>query len=324
MKNILRLTFFVGFVFCCAVNALAQTEAVYDTLTVEKLAFKDEGGFSNFTTKPGTTKAVYAGDVQGSSDAIEGGVIRMENRNKLGGVIVTKSIGTVKSITFQLASTYRNQSIQVYAKNTPYDSTKNLYKASDIATLGCEKKEVSYAFSDAYDYSYVACKVEGSAHIDVKRIIIEWAVPSDDKRKSPNLSFGCTEAAAIIDVPFGAPTLVKPDDIAGEAIKYTSSDNSVAEVGSDGAVTIKAQGETRITATFEGDETYKSDEVSYLLTVQNGQFAFSAAEYTATLGAINNLPVLTNNYGVNATWQSSDPNVAEVTADGGGNFTHLR
>lgn len=64
---------------------------------------------------------------------------------------------------------------------------------------------------------------------------------------------------------FDAPALLNPNNLS--PITWESSDEAVAIVGSEGAVTVKAVGTTIITATFAGNEDYKAGEASYELTV---------------------------------------------------------
>ena len=63
---------------------------------------------------------------------------------------------------------------------------------------------------------------------------------------------------------FTAPTLVNPH---GVAVTYASSAESVAEVAANGAVTIKAAGVATITASFAGNENFKSGSASYTIGV---------------------------------------------------------
>lgn len=62
------------------------------------------------------------------------------------------------------------------------------------------------------------------------------------------------------------PTLVNPNSLA--SIQYSSSNQGVAAIDvNSGELIIRGTGTTTITATFEGDETYCSEIVSYSLTV---------------------------------------------------------
>lgn len=88
-----------------------------------------------------------------------------------------------------------------------------------------------------------------------------------------------------------APTLTS--SVEGLTFTYESSNTNVAEVNTEGVVTIKGAGTTIIKAKFAGDDTYNSAEASYTLTVTeatysvtigettNGQISVSSTEVTA-------------------------------------------
>ncbi len=60
-------------------------------------------------------------------------------------------------------------------------------------------------------------------------------------------------------------TLTNPH---GLVVSYTSSNEAVATISSNGEVTILAVGTTTITASYSGDETYREGSASYTLTVK--------------------------------------------------------
>lgn len=65
---------------------------------------------------------------------------------------------------------------------------------------------------------------------------------------------------------FTAPTLTNPNNV---AVTYASGNTEVATVTEAGAVTLTgAKGAAKITATFDGTDTYKPQEVSYTITVK--------------------------------------------------------
>ena len=55
--------------------------------------------------------------------------------------------------------------------------------------------------------------------------------------------------------------------VGGATVTWTSSDESVATVDTEGNVTLKKKGTTTITATYAGDETYASSTGTYVLNV---------------------------------------------------------
>lgn len=60
------------------------------------------------------------------------------------------------------------------------------------------------------------------------------------------------------------PTLNKPNGI---SVTYNSSNTAIATISAEGAITPKAIGQTTITATFAGNDSYKANSVSYSLNV---------------------------------------------------------
>jgi len=81
----------------------------------------------------------------------------------------------------------------------------------------------------------------------------------------PELSFSAATATATLGDSFTAPTLTNSH---GLTVTYSSSNTSAATVDENtGAVTLVAAGETTITATFAGDDTYSAGAASYTLTV---------------------------------------------------------
>ncbi len=73
---------------------------------------------------------------------------------------------------------------------------------------------------------------------------------------------------AYIGEPMPAPVVVTPE--AGQEVKWTSSDNSVAVVdAATGTVTPIGAGTTTITASFAGDGHHKSSKAAYTLTVRH-------------------------------------------------------
>ena len=101
-----------------------------------------------------------------------------------------------------------------------------------------------------------------------------------DSRSNPALAF--TSETAVYDhndATHTWPTLTNPHSI---AVSYTSSDETVATVNaSTGVVTPQAAGNTTITATFAGNESYYPATVKYVLTV-TGKNQWSGLELKQT------------------------------------------
>lgn len=115
---------------------------------------------------------------------------------------------------------------------------------------------------------------------------------------------------------FDEPALVNPNNLS--PITWESSNEAVATVDSEGAVTVKAVGTTTITATFAGNEDYKAGEASYELTVTNDKLDAglelvdaSISMNAATEKDITTLFTVTSDGAV--TYKSNDEEVAKVS-----------
>ena len=75
------------------------------------------------------------------------------------------------------------------------------------------------------------------------------------------------------------PTLNNPN---GLSVSYTSSKEEVATIDASGAVTLVAAGSTKISAVFEGNDSYEASTVSYNLTVKDAEGGGGGGEATVT------------------------------------------
>ena len=143
------------------------------------------------------------------------------------------------------------------------------------------------------------------------------STPAGSTLIDPELSWSESECT----VTYGAsgntfPTLNNEYKV---SVTYTSGDESVATIASDGTVTLIAAGTTTITASSEEDGTYEADSASYTLTVNKGKtgLAWSASACAATIGAEDNVfPTLSNPNGLEISYSSSNENVATISSDG--------
>ena len=82
--------------------------------------------------------------------------------------------------------------------------------------------------------------------------------------KDNELAYSAETCEATIGGENEFPTLTNPNDL---AVTYDSENPAVATVDENGIVEPIAEGTTKITATFAGDDTYKAGSVFYTLTV---------------------------------------------------------
>lgn len=145
---------------------------------------------------------------------------------------------------------------------------------------------------------------------------------SYSRKDEAGLAYETEAYNANLGEAFATPELTNPNSL---TVTYSSSDESVATVDAEGAVTLVAAGETIITATFEGNESYKAGEASYTLTVIDPNEPVDICELvsiTPTTLTIDDMGdfVLTANFvdgvveGVDyeISWTSSDPAVLDL------------
>lgn len=162
---------------------------------------------------------------------------------------------------------------------------------------------------------------------DTKTVTITAA----DARSAAGISFAnASKSAVIADGTSFTQALTNSNSVS--PITWTSSDETVATVASDGTVTLKKAGTVTITASFAGNATYKPAEVSYTLTITNKHVATlvfdeDEVEKNSTDDPFTN-DIATAPDPIDVVYSSSDTGVAtvnastgEVTIVGGGTTT---
>ena len=144
-------------------------------------------------------------------------------------------------------------------------------------------------------------------------------------KNSDGISWSADTCSVTIGEDNTFPTLSNPG---GQEITYSSSNEDVATISSDGTVTLVAAGTTTITASSEANTSYEASSVFYTLEVADAEsdtksagLSWSASSCTATLASENTYPTLDNPNGLEVTYSSSNTSVA--TIDENGNVTPL-
>lgn len=161
----------------------------------------------------------------------------------------------IESVSFELSMASKGTwagSISVGDKSTDFSLTTSVatYTLEDINVTGGKiELALTSTASALYIKSVTVVYSEGASDL----------LPAD-------LSFGDVTEFEVKypNGTFTAPTLDKKTDA---AVVYTSSDESVATVAGDGAVTILKPGTTVITAKCEATDTYAAGSAKYTLTV---------------------------------------------------------
>ncbi len=89
----------------------------------------------------------------------------------------------------------------------------------------------------------------------------------ESDKQSPNLSWSATSCVTKLDSDCEYPTLNNPE---GLTVTYSSSNTSVASINENGGLSIQGAGSVTISATFAGNDTFKSASASYTLVVTSG------------------------------------------------------
>ena len=145
------------------------------------------------------------------------------------------------------------------------------------------------------------------------------------QRRDNELSLSATSATtttADLDGAFHSyVTLANPNNLS--PITYKSSNTGVAEVNEQGEVKVNKSGETTITVSYAGNDTYTQAELSYTLTINKleNELAISATSATTTTadldGAFHSYVTLANPNNLSPiTYKSSNTGVAEVNEQG--------
>lgn len=144
------------------------------------------------------------------------------------------------------------------------------------------------------------------------------------QRRDNELSLSATSATtttADLDGAFHSyVTLANPNNLS--PITYKSSNTGVAEVNEQGEVKVNKSGETTITVSYAGNDTYTQAELSYTLTINKLENGI-AIDKTSVEGDLNGYNGeakqyvrLTNPNNLPITYTSSNPYVATVDESG--------
>lgn len=144
------------------------------------------------------------------------------------------------------------------------------------------------------------------------------------QRRDNKLSLSATSATtttADLDGTFRSyVTLANPNNLS--PITYKSSNTDVAEVNEQGEVKVNKSGETTITVSYAGNDTYTQAELSYTLTINKLENGITI-DKTSVEGDLNGYNGeakqyvrLTNHNNLPITYTSSNPYVATVDESG--------
>lgn len=137
----------------------SPSTSVTDTLNREKTGISGTN-YGSWSDKTDESSAVYAGQSAGGNDSIQ---LRSNNSNS--GIITTTSGGKLSKVVVEWQSgTSAGRALNVYGKQSSYDSPSDLYVESDQGTLlGTIVKGTSTELTISGDYTYVGVRSDSGA-----------------------------------------------------------------------------------------------------------------------------------------------------------------
>ena len=216
----------------------------------------------------------------------------------------------------------------IYAKSTTSTVLSFDTNKKKSANISISNGNASIGFDIPLNSSYLSYSTKTSNFGYYNSIFGDHGVPVQiykKQRLDNELSLSATSATtttADLDGNFHSyVTLTNPNNLS--PITYKSSNTDVAEVNEQGEVKVNKSGETTITVSYAGNDTYTQAELSYTLTINKleNELSLSATSATTTTadldGAYHSYVTLTNPNNLSPiTYKSSNTDVAEVNEQG--------
>lgn len=234
----------------CAVHVNASP------YTKSSLIFTKACGGSG-TADDGAVWTVTSDGTESNFDATSGIHYGTNSANVMYLQIATSDIeGTVARVVVNTRDAQAKATVSVSVGNAAFTCT-----GSATAT----NTSTDYTFTGSGDGEIVVRIDRGSSMakaLYVKSIIVYYiAAP---QKESAGLAYETSDYLVKLGDAFAKPTLTNPHSL---AITYQSDNTDVAEVATNGDVTIKAVGKALITASSEETDTYKAGSASYTVYV---------------------------------------------------------
>ena len=228
----------------CTVTVIDSSIGV-DTLTYSSVGVT-EGTYTSWTNKTFTTEAVYAGNSAGGKSSIQLRSGTTSGSDVHSGIVTTTSGGNAKKVEISWHNdSDSGRTVTVYGKNTAYSDANDLYDASTRGTSLGTISKTSTSLDIEGDYAYIGIRSTSNA-IYINQIDITWNV--DANRVSPtDVSLDIGSKTIGMSETFKLTATFTPANVTNPAVTWTSSDDTVAIVDSEGNVTGIAPGTATIT-----------------------------------------------------------------------------
>ena len=256
-----------------------------DVLTIESIGVKSYPSYTSWSDVKLNSAAVYAGHSHKGYDAIQ-----LRSSDNLSGIVTTKSGGKVKKVVVDWNSNTSSRTLQVYGKDTPYESTSDLYDENKRGTLlGSMTKGRATEVVVTDDYKYIGVRSSSGA-LYLNSIEIIWEV----EPASYTLAVGETRYSTLslgydATIPQGAKAYVVSEVNGG----YVTLEEVTGVIPAKEAVIIEATpGNYNFVQTTEGAAVVKTnllegtrvdtyvEEEAYVLWNVDGEACFCKADMT--------------------------------------------
>ena len=277
MEKFLRI---FCFIFTALMASNVNAADVTDELTLSSFGVTGTN-YKEVTNIKATSDAVYYGQMAGDHSSIQ---LRSKNSNS--GIVTTTSGGKVKSIKIEWNSnTNAARELDVYGKNSAYTAATELYgsdQGDKIASFLMSEGNKETTITGDYEYIGFRSK-SGAMYID--KITIVWEVNSSDTRENTTIEFSGNYPTKFSYGPDGesaalptATVNAGDTEVSGASVTWSLEKTSwhARNAGDEptlntttGVVSIPngCYGVLKLTATYEGNTTYKGSSKNYTLTV---------------------------------------------------------
>lgn len=235
------------------------------------------------------------------------------------GCLMIKGKGATSTLTLP-AFDFAVEKIEVVGKSAASKNTKENIYVGNIAVSTEEtgsKGTNTFVINKQYQAAGTIYTLQVSAANAQITYIKIYKRAVDLTATTLTLSAIPTEPIAINGTFSSTPTLKAGEQtLFGKTITWSSDNDKVATVDENGTVTGVAAGKANITATFAGDNEYKTSTAKYEIKVKGApSLSFPETSYTVEMGDVFSTPKLEGlPEGVTPAYTSSNKEVATVDA----------